>query len=65
MWDVLRYIGPRCHPSGRIEGDHHLREDETPMREPDDGEGNPMIVISEMVPVGPRVAGSGRGGGTA
>jgi hypothetical protein len=35
------------------------------MREPDDGEGNPMIVISEMVLVGPRLAESGRGGETA
>src|SRR5262245_53560404 len=29
-WDVLRYISPRCHPSGGIAGDHHLREDVTP-----------------------------------
>jgi hypothetical protein len=35
------------------------------MREPDDGEGNPMIIISEMLLVGPRVAESGRGGETA
>jgi hypothetical protein len=35
------------------------------MRDPDDGERNPMVVIREMVLVGPRVAESGRGGETA
>jgi hypothetical protein len=35
------------------------------MRDLDDGERNPMVVISEMVLVGPRVAESGLGGETA
>jgi hypothetical protein len=131
-WDVLRYIGPRCHPSAGVEGDHHLGEDETSwgnmpsarptpvpsvlarggsrvasdlrwgvlrlldeplrtngsraaspqhergdrqaadramgaaqdakVRDTDDWEGNPMVVISEMVLVEPRVAESGLGG---
>lgn len=34
-WDVLRYTGHRCYPSGRIEGDHHLAEDDTPWRKHD------------------------------
>jgi hypothetical protein len=35
------------------------------MREPDDGERNLMLVISEMVLVGPRAAESGLGGEAA
>jgi hypothetical protein len=35
------------------------------MRDTADGEGNPMVVISEMVLVGPRVAESGLEGETA
>jgi hypothetical protein len=35
------------------------------MRDPDDGERNPMLVISEIVLVGPRAAESGLGSETA
>jgi hypothetical protein len=55
----------------RARGDKHAVDrvmgatQDAKMSDPDDREGNPMVVISEMVLVGPRVAESGLGGETA
>jgi hypothetical protein len=55
----------------RTRGDRHAVDramdaaQDAKMRDTDDGEGNPMVVISEIVLVGPRVAESGRRGETA
>jgi hypothetical protein len=61
----------RERPAIRTRGDRHAVDramgaaQDAEMRDLDDGERNPMVVISEMVLVGPRVAESGRGGETA